>query len=157
VTYTVSVPTAAPRSQNRRPAYVSPSTYYIQVSDSGPSGTSPYTARCTSVCTVSFNATVGQNTFAVDLTDESSQPLSIGTSTQAVVANQTNVIAVTLNPVVKSMSLQYINAPAGTPAHIPLSVVAQDIDGNTITAPGVFVNASDNPIVVTVTEPVQPR
>jgi virginiamycin B lyase len=97
-------------------------------------------------------ATVGQNTFTVYLVDAAGNTLSRGTVTQTVLANQTNVITVTLDPVVVSMTLPYLAAPSGTSAHIPLSMTALDFDQNPVTGPGNYITADGLPVVVTVTD-----
>jgi hypothetical protein len=98
------------------------------------------------------NAPVGSDTFAVvlyDSTSGSGNALSTGTTTQTIVADQTNSVNLTFNGIVSTIALSVgASGAAGTASTIPLTVKALDADGKTIVGPGTYVNASGAPVTI---------
>ena len=88
-----------------------------------------------------------------DATNGTGNLLSTGSLTQTIVANTANTVNVTFNGVVASLSIGLgASGTAGTSASIPVMVNALDADGNTIVGPGVYVNASDTPLTIALSD-----
>ncbi len=118
---------------------------------------SPLTLNCTSgqTCATSIDAPVGADTFSVTLfsgQNATGSALGIGSTSQTIVMGKSNQVAVTLDGVVNSVSLTTTPSvlPAGTPATETVTINALDAAGDTIIAPGGYVDASDNPLTISV-------
>jgi hypothetical protein len=151
----IVLPTASTSALRRAPAYVSGSTQsaVVTVTPSGGSAGTPVVIACTSSsCSGTVNAPVGSDTFAVvlyDSTSGSGNALSTGTTTQTIVADQTNSVNLTFNGIVSTIALSVgASGAAGTASTIPLTVKALDADGKTIVGPGTYVNASGAPVTI---------
>ncbi|HTU70890.1 MAG TPA: hypothetical protein VMF11_11290 [Candidatus Baltobacteraceae bacterium] len=153
VSFNIIVPTASGASARRVPNYVSASTKSASIAVGS---AMPTTVNCTATCSGTVSAPVGSDTFTVNLYDATNgtgNVLSTGALTQTIVANTANSVNVTFNGVVASLSIVLgASGTAGTPALIPVSVNALDADGNTIVGPGVYVNASDKPLTIALSD-----
>jgi streptogramin lyase len=161
VRFTLTIPKAADAARRRRPDYVSIGTNSAAIVVTGPSpSASPapaVTLNCTSgqTCTTSIDAPVGTDTFAVTLysgQNETGSALGIGSTSQSIIAGKANQVAVTLNGVVNSVSLTTSPSvlSAGTAATESVTINALDASGYTIIAPGGYVDASGNPLTISV-------
>jgi hypothetical protein len=134
--------------------YVSPATKSIVVkkgtTNVGTFETSAGSSGCklldgTTVCQFVVAIAEGPNqTFSVsayDAAEGAGQILSSGSVTQSIVAGY-NPILVTLSGAIASVTvaLQNPNAPAGTAATVPITVMAKDADGNVIIGPGNYAS-----------------
>jgi hypothetical protein len=139
-----------PRRRKRGAKYVSPSTKSIVVAEGaaklGTFDTSGSSSSCRSsngstVCQFSLAISAGANqTFTVsayDAANGTGKLLSSGSVTQTIGPGY-NPILVTLSGAIASIAVavQNPNAPAGTAATLPLTVMAKDADGNVIVGPG---------------------
>lgn len=155
VSFNIVVPTASGAKARRVPNYVSTATQSasITVAPSGGSAGTPTVVNCTAACSGTISAPVGSDTFAMNLYDTTNgggNVLSTGTLTQVIVAGTANSVNVTFNGVVASLAISLgASGTAGTAATIPVTLNAFDADGKTIVGPGVYVNASDTPLTVT--------
>ena len=147
VTLRISTATI-PASTQRAPKFVSPSTASATIALQGqptPLATvnfMPGSANCNGQqCTVTFSAPVGSDTFVVTTYDQpngAGNALSTASVVATVVLNATNTVALTLNGVIAQVRviLGSSSVQAGTPAAIPVTVVASDAAGNVIIGPG---------------------
>jgi hypothetical protein len=144
--FTISLPKVA-SAANRKALFVSPSTTSISVAVNG---TTPQVFACTPpVCSGSFLAPAGgQDNFLFAALDAQSNVLANAPVTQAIAANGTNTIAVTLNGVVANAALSATPAGLSSAAsgQSTVSATAYDVDGNVIT--GTY----SSPIVVSTTD-----
>ncbi|HEY9180783.1 MAG TPA: hypothetical protein VIO32_08680, partial [Candidatus Baltobacteraceae bacterium] len=151
---TVSIP--AKSTAGRALRYVSPNAQSLTVAVNGaaPAATAnitPGSGGCTTsggatTCQVSVTAPVGNDTFAIVLysgTNGSGSALASSTVTADISASGSTPLNVTLNGVVSTIAiLLATNAPPiGTPASIPVTVVAKDASGATIISPGAYAPA----------------
>lgn len=135
----------------KHPTYISPSSTYVQISDttvSGPIISNDFSCSSTA-CNGTIAAPLGPSTFTIALYDVQRRMLSQGQTTTTIVAGQANVVAVTFNPVVASISGPAVNAPHGAAATINFAFVAKDVDGNVIVGPGTYMDANLHPITIT--------
>jgi hypothetical protein len=151
-----------------RTQYVSQSTQSISIAANGgvpfiadltpnSPGCVPPTQNTPLTCTISAPEPVGADTFSFttyDQTGATGNALSSATVTATIVAGQANDVSVTLNGIVASISLSLVpaNPPLGTPAEVGLTVDAMDADGNIITSPGSYVDASGNAVTITLSD-----
>lgn len=146
---------ATTQSSERRLQYISTSNVNITITVTpvGGGATVYGPTGCTSgSCTISFTANPGADVIAFSLTDGSANVLSRFTTTQIVQPNIENTFHLTANPVVNSVTLTLAAAPipyGGTAVDIPLTVNALDKDGNTIVGAANYVDASGNPLALT--------
>ena len=149
VQFTIVVPTASGAAARRVPNYVSASTKSATIAVGS---ATPTTVNCTTTCSGTVSAPVGSDTFTVHLYDAQNGAgnlLSTGTLTQTIVANTANSVNVTFNGVVASLAVAIANVVSpGTAGSVGVTVNALDADGNTIVGPGVYVNASGNPVTI---------
>ncbi|TAM73561.1 hypothetical protein EPN44_13555 [bacterium] len=158
----VSVTILVPRDiqHTRHPAYVSPATSALSISVNGATPIvvqlSPSSPDCTTTiqgltCTVTVDAPVGQDSFAVTALDSSGNALSRATVPAAIVAGKANVLPLTLDGIVTQIVVILANPhpPVGTATTVPVLVSAQDAGKNTIIGPGGY----DNPITLSDTDP----
>jgi streptogramin lyase len=159
VTLNVVVPSqASVSSAGRAPRYVSAATKSatVTVTPAGGAAGAPVVVNCAlNACTGTITAPVGSDTFDVLLYDQTGgtgNVLSRGSTVQAIVANQTNSVNLTFDPVVKTVKLALVTSslPAGTAATDTLNVTAQDAQGMIIVGPGSYVDAAGNPLTITV-------
>lgn len=163
VAFTITVP-AAVTSAARSPKYVSASTQSVSVveTDGAASAspavvqnTTPGSPNCTSAgsgtsCTITVQANVGSDSFAVktyDQTNAGGNLLSSGTVSGTVVAGQANTFPLVLGGTVASLSLIAANAYPQVGTSTTISPAAKDADGNTIIGPydsAVAVSTSAN-------------
>ena len=143
----------------RRPAYVSLATAALSISiNKGTAVVVPLTAsspNCTAdplglSCSVSVDAPVGTDTFAVSALDANNAVLSRATVPYTIVAGQANTVPLTLDGVVTQIvvSLPDPPPPVGTATSVPVLVTTKDADSNAIIGPGNY----DNPITLTDTD-----
>jgi virginiamycin B lyase len=142
-------------AQQRLPEYVSNSTTSLTVTVTPVGGTTqaPIHVACATICAADFNATVGNNSITLLLTDGangSGNPLSLSTTTVSVAPNITNTFNLVANGVVNSVtfSLGGPNPLGGIASDVPVTVNVLDADGNTIIGPGNYVDANGNPVTV---------
>ncbi|MDB5095052.1 MAG: lyase-like protein [Candidatus Eremiobacteraeota bacterium] len=161
VTLRIVVPSPASASSSRRtPRYVSAATKSatVVVTPAGSGAAAPVVVNCAlNTCSGTIAAPVGSDTFDVQLYDQTGgtgNVLSRGSTVQAVVANQTNSVNLTFDPVVKTVKLALVTSslPAGTAATDTLNITAQDAQGMIIVGPGSYVDAAGNPLTITVTK-----
>jgi streptogramin lyase len=161
VTLNIVVPSAASTSSARRaPRYVSAATKSatVTITPAGGAAGAPTVVNCAlNTCSGTITAPVGSDTFDVQLYDQTGgtgNVLSRGSTVQTVVANQTNNVNLTFDPVVKTIKLALVTAslPAGTAATDTLNITAQDAQGMIIVGPGKYVDAAGNPLTITVTK-----
>ncbi|MDB5042286.1 MAG: putative antibiotic hydrolase [Candidatus Eremiobacteraeota bacterium] len=159
VTFRVVVPSPASVSASRRaPRYVSTATKSatVIVTPAGGAAGAPVVANCAlGTCSGVVTAPVGSDTFDVRLYDQPGGTgglLSRGSAVQTVLANQTNSVNLTFDPVVASVVLTLSTSalPAGTAATDTLNVIARDAQNMTIVGPGIYVDAAGNPLTITV-------
>lgn len=118
------------------------------------------TASPARTCTVTVPATVGNDDFEITLWDSApvggtfggNQLSNVVLFSQLILQNQVNALSFTLNGVVTSvaLSLTTTSLVSGTPGTTTLNVLAKDASGNIIVAPGTYVDASGNPVTITV-------
>jgi hypothetical protein len=143
-----------PRPAKHGAHFISPSTKSIVVKKGsvslGTFATSAGSSGCKSldgstVCQFAIAIAEGANqTFTVAAYDGASgtgKLLSAGSVTQSIVAGY-NPILVTLSGAIASVivAVQNPNAPAGTAAVLPVTVMAKDADGNVIIGPGNYAS-----------------
>jgi hypothetical protein len=148
-----------PKPQGRRAHYLSPSTKSIAVTEKGKKlgvfGVSPTSKGCRAangetVCLVTLPVKPGKKqTFFIGAYDRpkgKGKLLSEASIVQTIVPG-TNVLPLALSGVVASieLALQDPDAPAGTPATLPLSVMVRDPDGNVIVGPANY----ETPVALT--------
>lgn len=153
VSLKINTGTVTPSSTARKPQYVSAATASVGITLQGQS--TPLTTvnitqaspQCSNgVCTVTFNAPVGNDTFVVTTFDGQNgtgNQLSTATVAATVAANATNTVSLVLNGVVAQASviLSTTSATAGTPLSATVNVVAYDASGNAIVGPGNYSSA----------------
>ena len=138
---TVSIKIIVPRhpaANTRLPRYVSTltQTAAVTVTPAGAAPSPPMTLTCTLTCSGQVTASVGNNTVTVNLYDASSNLLSAGAVTINVLPNHANVLNLTFNPVVSSVSAALAATfNPGTPTAAPATITLKDADGNTIVGP----------------------
>jgi virginiamycin B lyase len=146
VSLTIRVPAVSAQPATTsvvRPKYVSPSTESATVTVTPASG-SPVTAmaNCTTQCTLTVDAPIGQDVFAVSLFNQpngAGSALSKGSVTSTIVADKANSISLTFNGVPASVALSIDTQPVvHTPSTVHLTVNAEDINGNIIIGPGAY-------------------
>lgn len=136
-----------PRPAIARPRYVSPSTKSLTVREGskllGTFATSAKAKGCAAkpgalICTFKMSAIAGKNKLftisTYDAADGKGKVLAAGRVAQTIVAGS-NEMLLALSGVVKSLSIALVTpsgAPAGTPASLPVVVMAKDADGNLI-------------------------
>jgi hypothetical protein len=152
VQFRIVVPAQSPASSARRPQYVSAATKSAVISVS-PGSAAPVVVNCTTVCQGQIAAPIGTDTFTVKLYDAAGGAgnlLSTGSMASSVVLDQDNAISLTFNGVVASISvvLNPATATYGKAQTSSVTVNALDADGDTIIAPGVYVNSSGNPVTI---------
>ncbi|GAC1304709.1 MAG: hypothetical protein NVSMB19_15720 [Vulcanimicrobiaceae bacterium] len=158
--FVVKIPSqATAKAASLRPQYVSVSTQSIAIAVNGGAPTfanlTPTSANCqvvsgTLTCTVNVPAPTGTDTFAVTTYDQqlngsgavpaAAQALSTATMSATIAPNIANTVPITLDGIVAKvvLTLNPTSTIARTAANIPLTVNAQDADGNTIVGPGNF-------------------
>jgi hypothetical protein len=107
-------------------------------------------------CTLTLQGALGQDAWAISsfVTGNGTGPaISLNTGTLVVQSGVANVITLTLNPILASLTfvpLAY-SANATTTSALPLVMQAKDTAGATIIGPGTFVTAGNvaNPITLT--------
>jgi hypothetical protein len=156
VNFRILLPSATSTSAGRSPAFVSPSTRSasVSVTPSSGSASTPTVVNCTTACSGQIAAPPGADTFLVKLYDApnaAGNVLSTASLAQTIVLNGANVMNMTANGVVATLSLAVGAATAGTPGTIAVTVNALDADGNTIVGPG-YVNAAGSPLTVTLAD-----
>jgi len=158
VAFKIVVP-AKPTATRRVPRYVSASTQSASITVAAGAGTpgTPTVVNCTTVCTGQIQAPVGSDTFAVtlyDMQDAGGNKLSIGSLTQTIVANQVNTVNVALAGVVAGLAvvLNPNTIPPGPTATVGVTVNALDAGNNIIIGPGEAIDASGNPVTVTLSD-----
>jgi hypothetical protein len=161
VQFTIVLPQRTGSSAVRRPRYVSASTKSATVSvapATGGSPSAPTTIGCSATtCSGQVSAPVGSDIFTVKLFDQAAGAgnlLSTGTLTQTIVLDQANVVNVTFNGVVHSLAISLAPAAVtfGKASTVQVVFAALDADGNTIVGPGSYVDASGNPLTVTLAD-----
>jgi virginiamycin B lyase len=162
VEFSLHIPSAATATvaRTRRPDYVSAGTNSISIaiSSGGTAVGSPTVLNCTSgsTCSTSLTAPIGADTFSVTLysgANATGNVLGLGSAAKTIVVNTANVVSLTLNGVVNSLALVVTSPtslPAGSTATETVTVNALDAAGYTIVAPGGYVDASGNPVAVSV-------
>lgn len=159
VQFKIVIPVANTSMSYRSPAYISVATQSVAITVSGgapvianlTSG-SPNCAGTPLTCTLSVAAPVGTDVFAVtfyDAQNGTGNELSTGTVAATIVAGQANVVSITYNGIIRSLSLTLAQSapPAnGSSQQITLTLNALDADGNVIISPGTY---ADGPISVT--------
>jgi hypothetical protein len=159
VAFKIQLPTAQGAAKRRNPQYVSTKTASaaITVTPSGGSAGSPTVINCgTTTCSGTVQAAVGSDTFAVNLYDAANgggNLLSTGSATQTIVANTANSVNVTFNGVVASLTLTAPQVTPGTAGTATIAFAALDADGETIVGPGDYVDASGNPLTISLADP----
>jgi hypothetical protein len=155
VSITIPPASSSTASAKRRALYVSANTQSASIAVNG--GTpavanlSSGSPNCTPAagggrtCSATVSAPVGADTFREILyasTNGTGAALSQNTSTNTIVAGKANVVNMTLDGVVASITLALANAtPApGTAATIPLTVTIMDASGATIIGSDPFAN-----------------
>jgi streptogramin lyase len=137
VTFTMHWGTSSSSSLASRPIvtpkYVPATALSVSVAVNG--GTAAYLNS--PATTLTINAPVGTDTFVFQTYDETNgqgNVLSKATVTQAIVDGKANTVSAVLNGVVAALTISVSNPafPAGTSGSFPISVAAQDADGNTI-------------------------
>lgn len=113
-------------------------------------------------CTLTVPALVGTDDFQITAWDAvpsggafsggQERLTSVTVLNQLVLRDQDNAIPFTMDGVVDSIFLSVSPAilKSGTPAVATLSVIAKDVDGNIIIAPGNFIDAAGNPLTINV-------
>ncbi len=153
VSFRIVVPSASTSAaQARHAAYVSPSTQSATIAV----GAATSTVNCTSVCSGTVNAPIGNDTFTIKLfsgVNGGGSLLSTGSLTQAIVANQANQVNATVNGVVASLVLTGPTVTPGAAGSATLAFAARDAQGNTIVGPGTYVDANGNPLTITISDP----
>jgi hypothetical protein len=169
--FTISIPAQAAQSSRRLPRYVSAATRSATLTVAGGStvtvaGGSTVTVAliagsplCTQttgflVCTVDVTAPVGTTNVTISTfasTDGSGTPLSTQTLSVTVVSGLVTTVNVSLNPVVASMTLTVTPSmlAGGIASTSTVQLRALDPAGNLIIGPGSFVDASGNPLTIT--------
>jgi hypothetical protein len=155
ISLAVNAGTSQPSGIKRASSYFSAKTQSIALFVTAVNGTAPSTLIYSEVnlgasgspcsiaggnvtCTLSIAAPVGNDTFSVrtyNVPNGSSKPLSIGTTTANVVANQTTNLAVTFLPVVSGLTASLSPSssdPIATPETFTLSVTGYDVSGDAI-------------------------
>ncbi|MDB5041298.1 MAG: hypothetical protein JWN27_2024 [Candidatus Eremiobacteraeota bacterium] len=159
VTLNIVVPSpASVSSAHRTPQYVSAATKSatVTITPAGGAAGAPVVVNCTlNACTGTITAPVGSDTFDVQLLDQpggTGNVLSRGSTVNTIVANQSNSVNLTFDPVVKTIKLALVTSslPAGTAATDTLNITAQDAQGMIIIGPGSYVDAAGNPLTITV-------
>jgi sugar lactone lactonase YvrE len=141
---TITDPSTGTFARKRRPSHLPASTKSVAVSVNGGTPVSfPYVVNgptcvvsaTTNVCTFDVPVPTGNVTLLVQALNARGKALSSATVQQLV--SGTTVVPVTLAgiPVTASVSPTLITAPAGTATTVPLTISAQDLDGNTISGP----------------------
>jgi len=151
VAFSIVIPTPAPASAHR-PAYVSSSTKSASIAVGTNAAVS---VNCTTVCSGTVNAPVGSDLFTVklyDATNGGGNLLSTGSLTQTIVAGQANSVNVTFNGVIASLGISLPTVTPGTAGSVTVSVNAFDADENAIIGSGSYVDASGNPVTVTLAD-----
>ncbi len=160
----LTIPAPATLSAFRKPAYISPATNSLTFSQNGGAtqtiALTPSSPACTAVsgvrtCIVLLSATAGvSQSFALALfasTDGSGPPLARRTIVVDVVSGRENPVTATLDGVVAGVTLRFTPAALqyGEPAQTGSVVVnALDAAGQVIVGPGVFVDATGNPVTI---------
>jgi hypothetical protein len=174
VAFSITIPARSQtQSGARRPQYVSSGTQSISVTVT-PSGGSALPAQTFNVtptsngcaaasgggttCTETVDAGVGSDTFAVacySSTNAGGSVLATGSTTQTIVIDTTNTVAVTLGGVIASMavvapSTMLENAVLPTSYSIQVGLIAKDASGAVIIGSDPFVNG---PVTLTMSDP----
>ncbi|HEX3550203.1 MAG TPA: hypothetical protein VHT53_07510 [Candidatus Elarobacter sp.] len=142
VSISVAIPSAASTgSAHRRALYVSPGTKSATVTYAG----ATQTTNCASSCQLTLNVTPGAVTFGIALYDQANgtgNVLSTAQTTATIVAGTNNTLNVTFGGVVASVAVSVGTASlvAGTPASVPVNVVAKDAAGYTIVGSESYVS-----------------
>jgi hypothetical protein len=147
VAFHIEIPRAVQSA--RRAQYVSSSTQSATIGVDDASAT----VNCTTSCEGSVDAPVGTDTFVVKLFDTQNGAghlLSTGTTTQTIVFDAANVVALTFDGVVASLrvTIDPSSILPGTAGNAAVIVDALDADGNTIVGPGVYVDANGDPVTI---------
>lgn len=140
VTFNIVIPPPASTSSSRRTKYISASTASATITINAGA---PTTVACTTTCTVTVDAPIGLDTFAVSLKDASSNLLSQGSVTHAISATAANVVNISFGGQVAKIQLTttVANLVPGTLATVaPVTVTALDADNNTIVGSDPYVN-----------------
>jgi virginiamycin B lyase len=154
LSFQIAIPSGNAAASGRSPKFVSPSTASVTVTLDGQ--TSPLaTANLSStapncsvapggtVCTVTFTAPAGNDTFVIatyDGQNGTGHQLSVAKLVQSVTANATAKVPLALSGVVASVAviLGSSTVPAGAAAAVAVTVVAYDAQNNAIVGPGSF-------------------
>lgn len=174
---TVDFVLTLPKSTAARiPAFVSSGIASISITVAPKGGVAgPATvANCSSsACAAQVSAPVGDDTFTVAAysgANAQGNLLSTGSATGAIALNAANSFTVTFNPVVATVKLHLVGSsaqlgnsvsglpmagsawiPAGTASNATLQVDAYDASGALILSPGQYLDASGNPLTITIT------
>ncbi|PZR56984.1 MAG: hypothetical protein DLM50_07045, partial [Candidatus Meridianibacter frigidus] len=152
VALTLKIPSIGSTARFSTPKYVSGGTQQIGITVNG----SPVTATSTcspnapTICNITFSATAGSATIAILLADPFGAPLSTGTVTTTLVANQTNQLHVVFDGIPSSISIRFDNPnpSVGTAATVRLFADVKDAAGYLIVgdpyATPITVNDSDS-------------
>ncbi len=166
VTIALFIPTQTTSAAHRKPLYVSPATASVSVAVNGGTPTAINVAsgssQCVAAsggrnCTVTIPAALGSDTFNVvawDAAGGTGNALSRQSIMFTVTAGGPNMLALTLNGVVSAVAvvLPIANPAGGLAVTLPVDVNAYDADNNIIVGPGVYVDASGNPLTITLTD-----
>jgi virginiamycin B lyase len=131
------------------------SLYFSEDTNSGKAGRLQFPMNCTTTANApSGNATVAVTTYdATGGAAGTGHALSTQTLPVTVAANGQTTLSLTLNGIVSSVTLA-----AGTsgalpcPGTLPLTLEALDAAGNAIVGPGNYVDASGNPVTITLSK-----
>ena len=174
VGFSITIPAKSQgQSTNRSPRYVSSGTQSIAITVT-PSGASalptqtfnvtPTSNGCTTAsggaitCTETIDATIGSDTFALSCysgTNGGGNVLASGSTTQTVVVDTANNVAVALGGVIASMSvvapsIMLENGPGPQSYSMQIGLVAKDASGATIIGSDPYVNG---PVTLTMSDP----
>ncbi len=140
VTLTIVIPGKTTSGLSRHLQYISSSTASASVSvNSG----MPTTAPCSTTCTLTVDAPVGSDTFAVSLYDASSHLLSQGSAGATISGTAANTVNIAFGgavaTVVLSSAVSHL-VPGSLATAATVSIVTKDADGNTIVGTDPYVH-----------------
>jgi hypothetical protein len=154
VTIRIAVPSAT-SSNRRKPEYVSRFTQSFSISIvNGAQTYGPFVTNCAGgACVETVEAPIGSDAFSVSLYDQQNATgklLSSGSTIATIAAGTNNVVSLTFDPVVASATETYtVNAIAGTPTAVPISISALDANGATIVGPGTYETSTGAAATIT--------
>ena len=153
VMFHIVVPAKTTSARARRPQYISADTASASITVNGGLA---QTGTCTSVtCDVLVDAPVGSDTFAVQLLDSSSHVLSAGSTSQSISGTIANTVNIAFGGVPKTANFTadhlYL-APGTLTQTSDITVTVLDAAGDTIIGSDPFVDASGNPLTITLAD-----